>query len=88
MHAGFPGGSADKESACNGGDLGLILGIKKGRLPTPVFWPEEFHGLYSPWGCLELDITERLSLSLSWLCTGLKLLLLSHFSRVQLCATP
>ena len=18
------------------------------RLPTPVFWPEEFHGLYSP----------------------------------------
>jgi len=22
------------------------------RLPTPVFWPGEFHGLYSPWGCL------------------------------------
>ena len=20
------------------------------RLPTPVFWPREFHGLYSPWG--------------------------------------
>ena len=20
------------------------------RLPTPVFWPGEFHGLYSPWG--------------------------------------
>ena len=19
-------------------------------LPTPVFWPEEFHGLYNPWG--------------------------------------
>ena len=19
-------------------------------LPTPVFWPGEFHGLYSPWG--------------------------------------
>ena len=19
-------------------------------LPTPVFWPREFHGLYSPWG--------------------------------------
>ena len=34
-------------------------------LPTPVFWPGEFHGLYSPWGCKELDMTERLSLGLS-----------------------
>ena len=25
----------------------------------------EFHGLYSPWGHKELDMTERLSLSLS-----------------------
>ena len=32
-------------------------------LPTPVFWPGEFHGLYSPWGRKELDVTERLSLS-------------------------
>ena len=32
-------------------------------LPTPVFWPGEFHGLYGPWGCKELDMTERLSLS-------------------------
>ena len=23
---------------------------RKKRLPTPVFWPREFHGLYSPWG--------------------------------------
>ena len=23
---------------------------RRGRLPTPVFWPGEFHGLYSPWG--------------------------------------
>ena len=22
---------------------------RRERLPTPVFWPEEFHGLYSPW---------------------------------------
>ena len=35
------------------------------RLPTPVFWPGEFHGLYSPWGRKELDMTEGLSLSLS-----------------------
>ena len=24
---------------------------RRERLPTPVFWPGEFHGLYSPWGC-------------------------------------
>ena len=23
---------------------------KRERLPTPVFWPGEFYGLYSPWG--------------------------------------
>ena len=37
---------------------------RRERLPTPVFWPGEFHGLYSPWGCKELDTTEWLSLSL------------------------
>ena len=35
------------------------------RLPTPVFWPGEFHGLCSPWGRKELDTTEQLSLSFS-----------------------
>ena len=35
---------------------------RRERLPTPVFWPGEFHGLYNPWGCKELDMTERLSL--------------------------
>ena len=29
---------------------------------TPVFWLGEFHGLYSPWGRKESDMTERLSL--------------------------
>ena len=38
---------------------------RRERLPTPVFWPGEFHGLYSPWDCKESDMTERLSLSLS-----------------------
>ena len=28
------------------------------RLLTPVFWPGEFCGLYSPWGQKELDTTE------------------------------
>ena len=60
---GFPGGSAGKESACNAGDLGLIPGLgrspgKKEWLPTPVFWPGEFCGLYSPWGLKELDTTK------------------------------
>ena len=32
-------------------------------LPTPVFWPGEFHGLYSPLGLIESDMTERLSLT-------------------------
>ena len=32
------------------------------RLPTPAFWPGEFHGLYSLWGHKESDTTERLSL--------------------------
>ena len=65
---GFPCGSAGKESTCNAGDLGSIpeLGRSPGegeRLPTPVFWPGEFHGLYSPWGRKESDTTERL-----WKC--------------------
>ena len=29
-------------------------------LPTLVFWPGELHGLYSPWGHIELDTTEWL----------------------------
>ena len=29
---------------------------------TPVFWPGEFHRLYSPQGHKESDTTERLSL--------------------------
>ena len=36
--------------------------LEKGRLPTPEFWSEEFHGLYSSWGRKESDTTERLSL--------------------------
>ena len=35
---------------------------RRERLPTPVFWPREFLGLYSPWGRKELDRIERLSL--------------------------
>ena len=68
----YPGGSEGKASACNVGDPGLIPG--SGRSPgeghgnlTPVFLPGESHGWrslvgykYSPWGCRESDMLERL----------------------------
>ena len=40
---------------------------RRERLPTPVFWPGEFHGLYGPRDRKESDTTEqgRPSLSLS-----------------------
>ena len=45
--------------------LGWEDPLEKEKLPTPVFWPGEFHGLYSPRGCKETDTTERLQLSRS-----------------------
>ena len=64
---GFPDSSVHKESACNTEDLNLIHWVgkipwRRERLPTPVFWLREFHGLYNAWGCKELDTTEQLSL--------------------------
>ena len=93
--------SVGKESACNAGDPGSILGLgrspgqgigyplqcswaslvaqlvnnlpamretwvgkipwKRERLPTPVLWPGEFHGLHSTWGHKESETTERLT---------------------------
>ena len=60
---GFPDSSVGKESACDAGDPGSIPGSgrKRDSLPTPVFWSEEFHGLYSSWGRKESDQTEPLS---------------------------
>ena len=61
---GFPCVSAGKESTCG---VGLIPGLGRSpgevseSLPTPVFWPREFHGLYNPWGYKELDTTEQTS---------------------------
>ena len=42
--------------------IGKISWRREG-LPTPVFWPGEFHG-QSPWGRKESDMTESLSLFL------------------------
>ena len=47
-----------------------VLGWRRKRLPTPVFWSREFHGLYSPWGHKEWDTTKRVSLTLT--CLELK----------------
>ena len=66
---GFPCGSAGKESTCNAGDLGSIPEL--GRTPGErKGYPLQYSGLenstdcvYSPWGCKELDMSERLSLS-------------------------
>ena len=71
---GSPDSAVGKESACSAGDPSLNSWVgkipqRRGRLPIPVFWPGEFHGLYSPRGRKELDTSEQLSLSLSqaWL---------------------
>ena len=58
---GFSGGSAGKESPAMRETWDGKIPWRRGRLPTLVFWPGEFHGLYSPWGCKELDTTEWLS---------------------------
>ena len=67
---GVPCGSAGKESACNARRPGFDPWVgkipwRRERLPPPVFWPGESHGLSSPRGCKESYATERLSLSLS-----------------------
>ena len=49
--------------------VGKIL-WRRERLPTPVSWPGEFHGLYGPWAHKESDMTERLHFHFSLSCTG------------------
>ena len=72
---GFPGGSDDKESACNAEDLGLIPGnggssgegngnqLQQSCLGNP--WTEEPGGLQFM-GHKESNTTEQLTLSLSF----------------------
>ena len=67
---GFPFGSAGKQSLAMQEIPGFDPWVgkipwRRERLPTPVFWPGEFHGLYSPWGRKESHTTDGLSLSLS-----------------------
>ena len=39
-----------------GGDFNPVW--RRERLLTPVVWPGEFYGPYSPWGRKQLDVTE------------------------------
>ena len=63
---GFPGGSAGKELPAMWDtwvwSLGGKIPWRRERLPIPVFWPGESHGLCSPWGHKDLEMTEWLSL--------------------------
>ena len=48
----FPGGSAGIHLQCGRPGFDSWVGKflwRRERLPTPEFWPGEFHGLYSPW---------------------------------------
>ena len=67
---GFPGGSENKESACNAGNLGSIPGL--GRSPgegngNPCQYSCLENSMerrlvgYSPWGQKESDTTEQLT---------------------------
>ena len=70
---GFPGGSDGKESACQWRRLRFDPWVRKipwrrEWQPTPVLLPGKSHGQrslvgYSPWGHVELDVTEQLTLS-------------------------
>ena len=44
--------------------LGWEDPLQNGKATHCVFCPGEFHGLYSPWGCKEVDTTKLLSPSL------------------------
>ena len=66
---GFHGGSAGKESSCSVGDRDLIPGLG-GSPEEGKGYPLQYSGLENsmdgPWGYKELDATECLSLSLSF----------------------
>ena len=55
---GFPCGSAGKESACNGGDLGSIPGL--GRSPGEgKGYPFQYSGLKNSMDCIAHGVTKN-----------------------------
>ena len=59
---GFPSGSAGKESACNAGDLGSILGLGISTGEGNSYLLQCLAWRISPWCCKESNTTKRLSL--------------------------
>ena len=57
-------------------------------LPTPVFWPGEFHGLYSPWDHKELEnignYSKQRCIFLSQ-ALGVEIKFSPHLSRFEFC---
>ena len=57
VYMGFPGGSAGKESACNGGDLGLIPGL--GRAPREgKDYPLQYSCMENSMNCIVHGVTK------------------------------
>ena len=88
LYQGLTGGSDGKEPTCSAGHLGLIPGL--GRFPGAghgnphnYYCLENTHGQrslvgYSPWGCKELDMTERLHFPLCYGVRKCSNFILSH----------
>ena len=54
---GFPCGSAGKESACNGGDLGSVPGLR--RCPGErKGYPVQCSGLENPMDCIDYGVAK------------------------------
>ena len=57
QYKGFSGGSDDKESTCNAGDLGLIPGL--GRSPREgKSYPLQYSGLENSMDCIVHGVTK------------------------------
>ena len=57
LFLGFPDGSADKESACNVGDLGSILGLGR-SLGEEKGYPLQYSGLKNSMDCIVRGFTK------------------------------
>ena len=57
-HKGFPCGSAGKESVCNVGDLGLILGLGRPHGKGKGY-PLQYSGLENSMDCMVHGVTKN-----------------------------
>ena len=58
MSMGFPGGSADKESASNMGDLNSIPELRRSPGEGKVY-PFHYYGLKNPTDCIVHGVTKN-----------------------------